>query len=67
MTISTFARRGERAPEALAGLAQTMVTGSSAAMAFAGDPLRDIGILADHERNLPLIMKDGSIFKNELN
>jgi hypothetical protein len=32
-----------------------------------GYPLRDIGILADHERNLPPIIKDGSIFKSELN
>ena len=31
-----------------------------------GDPLRDLRVLAEPERNLKLIMKDGTIYKNEL-
>jgi len=31
-----------------------------------GDPLANIDLLADAEHNLPLIMKDGTIFKNTL-
>jgi imidazolonepropionase-like amidohydrolase len=31
-----------------------------------GDPLNDVGLLADAEKNLPVIMKDGTIFKNVL-
>jgi imidazolonepropionase-like amidohydrolase len=32
-----------------------------------GDPLSDIGVMLDPARNLKLIMKDGVIYKNELN
>jgi imidazolonepropionase-like amidohydrolase len=31
-----------------------------------GDPLADLGVLADPQANLKLIMKDGTIYKNEL-
>jgi imidazolonepropionase-like amidohydrolase len=31
-----------------------------------GDPLSDIGVLLDPQRNLKLIMKDGVVYKNEL-
>jgi imidazolonepropionase-like amidohydrolase len=31
-----------------------------------GDPLADVGLLADPRRNLKLIMKGGVIYKNEL-
>jgi imidazolonepropionase-like amidohydrolase len=31
-----------------------------------GDPLDDVALLADPERNLVVIMKDGAIFKNKL-
>ena len=31
-----------------------------------GDPLRDIGLLAEPERNLLVIMKDGRLYKNAL-
>lgn len=31
-----------------------------------GDPLRDIGVLLDPQRNLKFIMKDGVVYKNEL-
>jgi imidazolonepropionase-like amidohydrolase len=31
-----------------------------------GDPLSDIGLLADPEKNLLVIMKDGAIFKNTM-
>jgi imidazolonepropionase-like amidohydrolase len=30
-----------------------------------GDPLRDVKVLTDPQRNLKLIMKDGVIYKNE--
>ena len=33
---------------------------------YEGNPLEDIEIVADPEKNLKLIMKDGKIFKNEL-
>ena len=33
---------------------------------YEGNPLEDIEIVADHEQNLKLIMKDGTLFKNEL-
>ena len=32
-----------------------------------GDPLTDVRVLLDPEKNLKLIMKDGVIYKNELN
>lgn len=32
-----------------------------------GDPLRDVRAMLDPEKNLKLIMKDGIIYKNELN
>jgi len=31
-----------------------------------GDPLTDLRVLMDPEKNLKLIMKDGVIYKNEL-
>lgn len=31
-----------------------------------GNPLEDISILRDYENNIPLIMKDGKIYKNKL-
>ncbi len=31
-----------------------------------GDPLADLHVLADPEKNLKLIMKDGVIYKNQL-
>jgi imidazolonepropionase-like amidohydrolase len=31
-----------------------------------GDPLSDIGVMLDPQKNLKLIMKDGAIYKNEL-
>jgi imidazolonepropionase-like amidohydrolase len=31
-----------------------------------GDPLADIGVLADPQRRLKLVMKAGVIYKNEL-
>lgn len=31
-----------------------------------GNPLEDVGILADHENNLKVVIKDGEIFKNTL-
>ena len=31
-----------------------------------GDPLRDLSVLLDPGKNLKLVMKDGVIFKNEL-
>jgi imidazolonepropionase-like amidohydrolase len=31
-----------------------------------GDPLEDIGLVADPERNFRIIMKDGRIYKNSL-
>ncbi len=31
-----------------------------------GNPLEDIGLLADPESNLLLIMKDGKVYKNTL-
>jgi hypothetical protein len=31
-----------------------------------GNPLEDISLIADPDRNMKLIMKDGRIFKNEL-
>src|SRR5262252_4313936 len=35
-------------------------------LVVAGDPLRDVRVLTDPQRNLKLIMKDGVIYKNEL-
>ena len=32
-----------------------------------GNPLEDISMLADPEKNLKLIMKDGKIYKNTIN
>jgi len=32
-----------------------------------GDPLRDVRVMLDPEKNLKLIMKDGIIYKNKLN
>jgi imidazolonepropionase-like amidohydrolase len=32
-----------------------------------GDPLDDVGLLADPQKNLLVIMKDGAIFKNKMN
>jgi imidazolonepropionase-like amidohydrolase len=32
-----------------------------------GDPLTDLRIMLDPKKNLKLIMKDGVIYKNELN
>jgi imidazolonepropionase-like amidohydrolase len=32
-----------------------------------GDPLSDVGVMLDPRKNLKLIMKDGVIYKNELN
>jgi imidazolonepropionase-like amidohydrolase len=32
-----------------------------------GDPLTDLGVMLDPQKNLRLIMKDGLIYKNELN
>ncbi len=32
-----------------------------------GDPLKDISVLTDPNKNLALIMKDGKIYKNSLN
>ncbi|WP_126177110.1 metal-dependent hydrolase family protein [Tsuneonella rigui] len=32
-----------------------------------GDPLADIGLLAQDGRKVPVVLKDGQIFKNELN
>jgi imidazolonepropionase-like amidohydrolase len=31
-----------------------------------GDPLADINIVADPERNFRVIMKDGKVYKNSL-
>jgi imidazolonepropionase-like amidohydrolase len=31
-----------------------------------GDPLTDLGVLMDPQKNLKLIMKDGVVYKNEL-
>jgi imidazolonepropionase-like amidohydrolase len=31
-----------------------------------GDPLTDLRVMLQPEKNLKLIMKDGTIFKNEL-
>ena len=31
-----------------------------------GNPLDDVSILGDNGKNIPLIMKDGKIFKNAL-
>jgi imidazolonepropionase-like amidohydrolase len=31
-----------------------------------GNPLGDVSVLADYEKNLKLIMKDGKIYKNTL-
>ena len=31
-----------------------------------GNPLEDISLIADPDRNMKLIMKDGRVFKNEL-
>ena len=32
-----------------------------------GDPLTDLRVMLDPKKNLKLIMKDGIIYKNELN
>jgi len=32
-----------------------------------GDPLTDLRVMLDSQKNLKLIMKDGVIYKNELN
>jgi imidazolonepropionase-like amidohydrolase len=32
-----------------------------------GDPLTDVRVMLDPKNNLKLIMKDGIIYKNELN
>jgi hypothetical protein len=31
-----------------------------------GDPLKDVSLLADPDKNMKLIMKDGRVFKNAL-
>jgi imidazolonepropionase-like amidohydrolase len=31
-----------------------------------GDPLADLRVMADPQRNLKVIMKDGVLYKNEL-
>jgi imidazolonepropionase-like amidohydrolase len=31
-----------------------------------GDPLSDVKVMADPQKNLKLIMKDGVVYKNEL-
>jgi imidazolonepropionase-like amidohydrolase len=31
-----------------------------------GDPLTDLRVMADPQRNLKVIMKDGVLYKNEL-
>ncbi len=31
-----------------------------------GDPTQDVSVLLDHENNIPLIMKDGVIYKDTL-
>jgi imidazolonepropionase-like amidohydrolase len=46
---------GRIAPSALADI-----------LVVRGNPLRDIHLLGDAERNLPLIMKNGQLIKNEL-
>jgi len=35
-------------------------------LVFEGDPLRNLDVLADPERNLKLVMKDGRLHRNEL-
>ena len=32
-----------------------------------GNPLEDINLMVDHEKNFSVIMKDGEIYKNTLN
>lgn len=31
-----------------------------------GNPLEDVAVLADYDRNIKLVMKDGVMFKNTL-
>jgi len=33
---------------------------------FDGNPLDDVSILGDNGKNIPLIMKDGRVYKNTL-
>jgi imidazolonepropionase-like amidohydrolase len=35
-------------------------------LVVAGDPLRDVRVMTDPQKNLKLIMKDGVLYKNEL-
>ncbi len=35
-------------------------------LAIEGDPLSDLGVMSNPQKNLKLIMKDGVIYKNEL-
>ena len=46
----------------------TIVAGACADLLIVdGNPLADLGVMLDPEKKLKLIMKDGVIFKNELN
>lgn len=61
-----FALSGERNPYKQHALG-VIENGAWADMIMVdGDPLADINLLADPERNLSLIMKDGKLFKNRL-
>ena len=59
-----FRLSGERDPYREARLGEITVGAWADLLLINGDPTRDLGVLADPDTNLALIVKDGVVVKN---